>query len=114
MEGAMPVGDELSGLRIGKPANAPTDPDPISDYGHFPYARPLRLGWQHDATGKWNSPSEDHKLWEVFCAECGDTDGPADQQSQAVQRLRGPYPSEPRVSAGQTGPYKIVGLLDPN
>ena len=90
MEGAMPVGDELSGLRIGKPANAPTDPDPISDYGHFPYARPLRLGWQHDATGKWNSPSEDHKLWEVFCAEC------------AVQRLRGPYPSEHRAKHAAT------------
>ncbi len=98
----MPVGDELSAFRIGKPADAPADPDPTIESGHFPYARPLRLGWQQDASGQWTAASEDHKLWEVFCAECGDTDGPADQQSPVVQRLRGPYQSEHRAKHAAT------------
>lgn len=98
----MPVGDELSALRIGKPADAPTDPDPTGYGGHYPYARPLHLVWQHDASGQWATAAEDPKRWEVFCAECGDTDGPADQQSAAVQRLRGPYSSEHKAKHAAT------------
>ena len=30
----------------------------------------------------------------MFCAECGDTDGPAENQTQPIQRLRGPYAHE--------------------
>ena len=64
--------------------------------GHYPYARRLRVGWTRTPSG-WAYASEDDHLWEVFCAECGDTDGPADRQSPEVQRLRGPYESEHRA-----------------
>ena len=61
---------------------------------HFPYARRLRLAWRQDADGHWTSDQEDKRLWEVFCAECGDTDGPAENQTEPIQRLRGPYSNE--------------------
>jgi hypothetical protein len=53
----------------------------------------VRLGWADSADG-WKWESEDPRLWEVFCAECGDRDGPADIQEPAVRELRGPYRSE--------------------
>jgi hypothetical protein len=65
-----------------------------SEHHHFPYARRLRVGWSQDAEGRWTIYQEDKRSWEVFCAECGDTDGPAEDQSEAVQRLRGPYSNE--------------------
>jgi hypothetical protein len=64
------------------------------EHHHFPGARRLLLGWQHATDGSWASTGVDPKRWEVHCAECGDTDGPAEQQSAAVQQLRGPYRNE--------------------
>lgn len=64
------------------------------EHRHFPYARHLLLDWHQDQTGKWAAATEDERRWEVFCAECGDSDGPAETQSDAVQHLRGPYSSE--------------------
>lgn len=64
------------------------------EHHHFPHARPQRLGWRSDADGRWVADREDKRLWEVFCAECGDTDGPPENQTEAVQRLRGPYSHE--------------------
>jgi hypothetical protein len=61
---------------------------------HFPYARRLRLEWRHGAERRWSGASEDDRLWEVLCAECGDTDGPAERQAETVRVLRGPYSSE--------------------
>ena len=61
------------------------------DHGHFPYARPVRLGWRREANGHGAYDMADEHLWEVFCAECGDADGPAEDQTPAVQELRGPY-----------------------
>jgi hypothetical protein len=52
---------------------------------HFPGARRMPIGWTRGRDGSWESSGVDEKLWEVFCVECGDTDGPADQQSAAVQ-----------------------------
>jgi hypothetical protein len=62
-------------------------PDP----GHYPYAREVRTGWHRDAAGAWAYDGLDDHLWEVFCEQCGDTDGPAEEQDPAVRQLRGPY-----------------------
>ena len=43
--------------------------------------------------GKWHAESNDPRRWEIICARCGDTDGPASEQSPQVQELRGPYRS---------------------
>jgi hypothetical protein len=61
------------------------------DRGHYPYARQVRTGWHHDAAGMWAYDGLDDHLWEVFCQECGDSDGPAEDQDPAVRQLRGPY-----------------------
>jgi hypothetical protein len=62
--------------------------------GHYPYARRARIGWRRNGDGAWASSAEDPKQWEVFCQQCGDTDGPAAEQPGAVQKLRGPYSSK--------------------
>jgi hypothetical protein len=61
------------------------------DGGHYPYARQVRTGWHQDVAGKWAYAGVDDHLWEVFCQQCGDTDGPAENQEPAVRQLRGPY-----------------------
>ena len=67
-------------------------PNPAgADGGHYPYARQVRLCWHADAAGHWASAGLDEHLWEVFCAQCGDTDGPVQNQEPAVRQLRGPY-----------------------
>jgi hypothetical protein len=86
-------GDFAFGIRYGALDAAATG-DGSDVHRHFPYARHLLLGWRPDQQGVWVSRQEDEHRWEVFCRECGDTDGPAEAQSEAVQRLRGPYPSE--------------------
>jgi hypothetical protein len=62
--------------------------------GHYPYARPVRLGWKQQSDGTWVSSSEDRKVWEVFCEQCGDKDGPAERQPEPARTLRGPYASK--------------------
>ena len=61
---------------------------------HFPYARPLRLGWAQAEDGSWHHSLEDRHKWEVVCAQCGDTDGPANRQPEPANLLRGPYDSK--------------------
>ena len=34
---------------------------------HFPYARPLRLGWAQAEDGSWHHSLEDRHKWEVSC-----------------------------------------------
>lgn len=63
-------------------------------YHHLPMARPRRVGWSRNPDGTWAAAGEDGQLWEVFCAECGDSDGPAEGQPPEVQKLRGPYKNE--------------------
>jgi hypothetical protein len=76
-------------------AQSDASAEPGSDgHRHFPYARRLRTEWSRGPDGGWVAAAEDARLWEVFCAECGDTDGPANEQSDAVQQLRGPYKSQ--------------------
>jgi hypothetical protein len=62
-----------------------------AEHHHFPFARRQLLDWRQDADGRWSSDREDEHLWEVLCAECGDTDGPAENQAEPVRRLSGPY-----------------------
>ena len=61
------------------------------DHGHYPYVRQVRTGWHQDAAGKWAADGVAEQLWEVVCQQCGDTDGPAENQPPDVQRRRGPY-----------------------
>ena len=61
---------------------------------HFPYARPLRLRWEQTADGCWHYANQDPRRWEVVCAQCGDTDGPAEGQPEPARSLRGPYDSK--------------------
>jgi hypothetical protein len=88
-------GDFAFGIRSGAlDAVAAVAGDGSAEHRHFPYARHLLLGWHQDQDGTWVGGQEDERRWEVFCRECGDTDGPTEAQSEVVQRLRGPYPSE--------------------
>lgn len=61
---------------------------------HYPYARRVRHGWHMDTAGAWAYESLDDQLWEVFCQQCGDTNGPAEDQQPPARRLRGPYRSK--------------------
>jgi|SRR5580704_4254116 hypothetical protein len=95
----MTMGGDLNALNtfpitwwIGHP-DAESAPEKHRD-GHYPYARRVRNGWQRKGDGGWVSSSEDPKLWEVFCEQCGDTDGPPAAQPEPAQTLRGPYPSK--------------------
>jgi hypothetical protein len=69
---------------------------------HFPYARRLHLDWHQNVDGPWIAAREDDHRWEVICAECGDEDGPAENQSISVQQLRGPYVSKHRAAHAAT------------
>ena len=80
--------------------------DRSGDGHHFPYARRVRLHWSQLPNGTWSFDGEDDHLWEVFCAECGDTDGPADLQSEGVQKLRGPYQGEHKARRAATHHFK--------
>ena len=68
----------------------------------FPTPAVSFCSWHRDQSGKWVEGAEDERRWEVFCRECGDTDGPAEAQSETVQRLRGPYPSERKAKHAAT------------
>lgn len=39
-------------------------------------------------------PPKTNRKWEVVCTQCGDTDGPAEGQSETIRTLRGPYSSK--------------------
>jgi hypothetical protein len=88
-------GDFSFGIRFGaldaKAAAAEAD---SNRHHHFPFARRLRLAWRLETDGRWTFEGQDKRHWEVICAECGDTDGPAANQTESIQRLRGPYSSE--------------------
>jgi len=59
--------------------------------------------------------------WEVICAECGDNEGPSEDQSPAIQQLRGPYPTEHKAERAahaherESNPRRrwIPGTADP-
>jgi hypothetical protein len=95
--------DFAFGIRDGAlDAVAAVAGDDSGRHRHFPYARRLPLGWHQDQNGMWVSAEEDERRWEVFCRECGDTDGPTDTQTEAVRRLRGPYSSEHKAKHAAT------------
>jgi hypothetical protein len=75
------------------------------EHHHFPLARPLQLRWSRGVDGQWVSAKQHRRKWEIVCPQCGDTDGPTDQQSSAVQRLRGPYAREWRAKAAKNAHF---------
>jgi hypothetical protein len=56
--------------------------------GHQASARRKPLVWLDDTT--WDEQAG-YAEWEVICPCTGDDGGPAERQSEAVQRFRGPY-----------------------
>lgn len=95
--------DFAFGIRIGAlDAKAAGSGEGSDEHRHFPYARHLLVGWHRDQNGAWVADAEDERRWEVFCRECGDTDGPAELQSEPVQHLRGPYSSEHKAKHAAT------------
>jgi hypothetical protein len=64
---------------------------------HYPYARQVRVGWCRDTKGNWTSETVDPRLWEVFCQECGDTDGPSEYPAASDSKVRGPYSGKRRA-----------------
>jgi hypothetical protein len=70
-----------------------TGNDQRVDRSHYPYTRRLKLGWRRTAEDQWVADGEDAERWEVVCTQCGDTDGPVEEQAPPVQPLRGPYES---------------------
>lgn len=62
--------------------------------GHIANARALPDGWHKGPDGEWRYRTVTDSAWEVICSGCGDDLGPREEQSEAVQRLRGPYPSK--------------------
>jgi hypothetical protein len=52
--------------------------------------RQVRTGWYHDAAGGWAYEGVDDHLWEVFCQQCGDTDGPRRIRNQRFASFAAP------------------------
>jgi hypothetical protein len=119
MGGMSADGDDLFGKLINpdfvifgdrvKQSMESAAPAPGPDSGHYPYARQVRTGWRRDPAGQWTYDGLDDHLWEVFCEQCGDTDGPAEDQEPAVRQLRGPYSSKHRAEHGATRHFKSAG-----
>jgi hypothetical protein len=80
------------------------------DTQHYPFERPLHLGWHRDGEGNWAWDSTDDWQWEVICEQCGDTGGPAEEQSETVCKLRGPYPSKHKARHAADGHFKEWGV----
>jgi hypothetical protein len=80
-----------------KAAMGTGDANSGADHHHYPYARQVRQSWYQDTAGKWAYQGVDEHLWEVFCQQCGDTDGPAEYQEPAIRQLRGPYRGKRRA-----------------
>ena len=66
----------------------------MTTVGHYAVCRPVRLAWFENDHGEWHWQQSDNQLWEVVCAQCGDSDGPPDLEPAEIQQLRGPYPHE--------------------
>lgn len=95
-------GDFAFGIRIGALDAAAAAGEDAGQHYHFPYARRLVLQWRKDQSGTWVPDQDDQRRWEVVCHECGDTDGPAETQTESVQQLRGPYASEHKAKHAAT------------
>ncbi len=57
---------------------------------HHPRVRSVPQIWHQDSAGNWNAEGATAQ-WEVYCEQCGDSDGPADRQFPPARELRGPY-----------------------
>jgi hypothetical protein len=85
----------------------PTD-DPAPAY-HRAYTRPRFTdeSWHRTPGGQWGfSDPVETGQWEVVCSDCGDDGGPHGEQTEKVQRVRGPYPTQgeaERASTQHTG-----------
>ncbi len=89
--GGFSLNPRLEALEAKVTAEMGPDDSSGADHHHYPYARQVRVGWHRDAAGKWAYTSVDDHLWEVVCQQCGDTDGPVENQAPEVRKLRGPY-----------------------
>jgi hypothetical protein len=72
-------------LEPGYSGNESDDPEAV----HRPYVRHVHTEWRRDEHGQWVSAVWDESKWEVVCLQCGDNEGPSEDQDPAVQKLRG-------------------------
>ena len=72
-------------------ALAPVLPRGGTRHRHLPYVRRVRTGWHVDEHRQVVAESWNDTEWDVICRECGDTEGPTEDQAVDVQKLRGPY-----------------------
>ena len=62
---------------------------------HVPITRAQPAECARMPDGTWRSIDPDHPArWEVICTECGDDQGPIEDQTPFVRDLRGAYRSE--------------------
>lgn len=86
---------------------------------------PGSTGNEHDDQAHLHRPyvrqDRSDARWEVVCTECGDDEGPAEDQSPSIQQLRGPYPTRHKAAHAahaherDLNPERgwIPGLVDP-
>jgi hypothetical protein len=105
--GGVDLGADFAPIE-GLVKDAMRSPHPVSgsDPQHYPYARQVRLSWYQDGSGKWAYDGLDDHQWEVFCQQCGDTDGPAENQEPPVRQLRGPYRGKHRADHAASKHFK--------
>jgi len=95
----------VEGMAAGSDVARSADPGDENDpeHQHYPYVRHVRVALHRDGYGQWMSESWENSQWEVICAECGDTEGPLDEQTVEVRRLRGPYVSRHKAERAAHG-----------
>jgi hypothetical protein len=76
---------------------------------HAPYVRHVVLSGHRDQYGQWVADTVDEDAWELICRECGDDEGLADSQSEAIRSLRGPYPHKRKAEDAERQHDKKFG-----
>jgi hypothetical protein len=95
------AGSNLREQRTGSLPHQPKEDPPtaasaydatVSSHSAICRTQPARI-WRDNA-GEWRRSGQVTGLWEVICSDCGDDAGPYTEQTEHVQRIRGPYPNK--------------------
>lgn len=61
------------------------------------YRAPVDRGEIATTAGHGARPRAAFHFWEVICVDCGDSEGPLENQADEIKRLRGPYLTEEKA-----------------